>query len=203
MRYKQLYRVMHDMELGGVRAVVLERNVPLPEIYPLFPNQHTSLNYAWQWLWKDINPQLTNMEWRKLLGNERAFCNDQGFEKDGDPRVDYVNGLAVGAEEPKIEALLLGGMVVTGVETVYRGEMALQVDVLDGNQPPPSVNWMRQHPEFMGQAVSVRPDGRVQSFSLTPYPEYVPLIAHDLPVYYPLDFLEKLPKGAPVPSPFF
>lgn len=203
LKYKQLYRVLHDVELGGVRQVVRERNVPLPEIYPLFPNQFSPLNYDWQWLWKDINPQLSKMEWRKLLYNERAFTNENGFEDPDDPRIDYVNGLAIGAPEPKIEALLIGGMVVTGVETTYRGERALQVNVLDGNAPVPSKEWMWAHPEYMGEAVSVRSDGRVQSFSLTPFPELVPLIAINLPVYYPLDFLEKLPLGSPVPSPYF
>lgn len=202
LKYKQLYRVLHDMELGGVRQVVRERNVPLPEIYPLFPNQFSPLNYDWQWLWKDINPQMSKLDWRRLLTNERAFTNENGFEADP-PRVDYVNGRDIGAEEPKIEALLCGGAVITGVETVYKGERVLQVNTLNINEPPPTPQWMLQHPEFMMQAVSVRPDGRVQSFSLTPHPEYVPLVAKTLPVYYPLDFLEKLPKGAPVPSPYY
>lgn len=203
LKYKQLYRVRHDLELGGVRQVVTERGVPLPEVYPLFPNQFTKLGRDWQFLWKGINPQLSPLDWRKLLTNERFATNGNGFGDPEDPRVDFVNGLNIGADEPKIEALFCGGACVTGVETVYRGELALQVNVLNGNDPVPTVDWMWAHPEYMFEAVSVRPDGRVQSFSLTPFAELVPLIAQDLPVYYPLEFLEKLPLGSPRPSPYF
>lgn len=203
LKYKQLYRVMHDMELGGVREIVIQRGVPLPEVYPLFPNQFTKLNRNWQLLWKAINPQLSGEEWRKLLYNERAFTNEHGFEDPDTDRVDFVNGYNIGAEEPAIEALLCGGACITGNETIYKGERALEVNVLNGNDPAPSVEWMWAHPEYMFEAVSVRTDGRVQSFSLTPYPELVPITANLLPVYYPLDFLEKLPIGSPRPSPYF
>lgn len=182
-----LYRVLHDFELpGGVRQIVKDRGVPLPEVHSLLPNQFTPLNYSWQWLWYKMNRNMSPLEWRKLASCHRAFTNNFGYDcsegKHG-PFADFVNGKDIGAEKPKIEALVCGGAVLRGAETTYKGEPHLRVDVMDGTKPPPS-EWDKEWLYY--EAVSVRPDGGVQSFSITPHPEYVPLVASILPVYVPM-----------------
>lgn len=189
-----MWRVLHDRELpSGVRQVVKDRGVPLPEVFPLAPSQFTSLNLAWQRLWRDLNPQMSNEEWRKLLHYQRAFTNGQGFEKPGDPRVDYINARDLGAEPPKIESLVCGGALLTGEpDIMYRGELCLRVKTLDGRNPPPLAEWVLNCPWLWFEAVSVRPDGGVQSFSLTPYAERVPVVASIFPVYMPMSGLKKV-----------
>lgn len=157
--------VTHD---NPVRAIVLARGVPLPEINPLLPNGFFPLDEAWQWLWKDINPELSPRDWRALLQYQRAFTNQNGFDKPGDPRRDYINGRDLEAVDdqgnpayPKMELLLCGGAVVTGRA---EGEW-LWVDVLDGNQPPPSAAWVLAHPEFSFRAVSINPRGEINNLT--------------------------------------
>lgn len=189
-----LWRVKHDIELyGRARDEVLKRGKPLPEVFSLLPNQFTSLGKAWQELWKGLNPQMTGEEWRKLLYNERAFTNGNGFEKDGDPRVDYINARDLGAEPPKIESLVCGGALLTGEpDILYKGEKCLRVKTLDGRSNPPLVEWVLSCEWLWFKAVSVRPDGGVQSFGITPYEERVPVIASIFPVYFPMSGLVRV-----------
>lgn len=188
-----LWRVLHDRELpSGVRDKVTSTGKTMPEVFPLLPNQFTTLNYAWQWFWKNINPNMSKEDWTKLLGYQRAFTNNNGFGMD-DPRVNYVTGENLGAEPPKIESLLCGGALITGEpDVLYKGEKHLRVLTLDGKQSPPPVEWVVARPWFYFEAVSVRPDGATQSFSLTSYPEYVPIVASILPVYFPMSGLVKV-----------
>lgn len=193
---RQLWRVLHDYELpGGVRDIVIQRNKPQPEVFSCFPNQFTPLNRAWQWLWRDLNAHITDMEWRKLLSCHRAFTNNCGYdcsENKHGPFADFVNGKDIGTPLPKIETLLCGGAIVTGTETTYKGVPMLQLDALDGKRVPPSVEWLRAREWLWYKAVSVAPDGAVRSFSISPFPEYVPLIASQFPVYFPLSGLRKI-----------
>lgn len=188
------FQVLHDFQLynGDPRPEVIERGVPLPEIYPLLPNQFTKLTFNWQWLWKYLNPLMSPLDWRKLLHYERAFTNLNGFDKPGDPRADHVNERDMQSPLPKIEALVCGGAFLTGKpDVMYKGEPHLQVVTLDGRQPPPPVGWVQAN-KLAFEAVSARPDGGVQSFSLTPNPEYVPIVASIFPVYFPMSGLVKV-----------
>lgn len=203
VNFPQLYRVLHDRELpGGVRPIVLEKGKALPEVFPLFPNQFTKLTRAWQWLWRDLNPQMSAEQWRKLLYTNRAFTNGQGYGEPDDPRADYINNLDTSSPLPKIECLVCGGALLAGIETTYKGIPSLMVDTLDGRagMTVPTAEWVLARPWYYYQAISVSPDGSTQSFSLTPYPEYVPLVANIFPVYFPLAGLEKLDMSKPLPG---
>ena len=186
------YLVLHDRELPtGVRKVVLDTQEPMPEVFQVQPEQRTPLTRQWQYFWRQLCYEMTDIQWRKLLHYRRAFTNNHGYYRDGDPRVDYVNGLDIGAPLPKIECLLCGGATVRGVETLYKGVPHLQLETLDGRQPPPAASWVLKQEHLCFPAVSVRPDGRTQSFSLTPYPERVPLVAMGA-AYFPLAGLRKI-----------
>lgn len=159
----ELWFVLHD---NPVRQIVLDRNVPLPEINPMFPNGFFPLNEQWQWLWKDINPALSPRDWRALLQYERFMTNDNGFDKPGDPRRDYVNKRDLFAVDdrgkpalPKMELLLCGGATVTGrVEGAY-----LYVDTLDGWAAPPPAEWVLARPWLWFRAVSINPQGEINN----------------------------------------
>lgn len=183
------YIVKHDIELpGGVRQVVRDSGKALPEVHQLAPAQFTPLTKAWQELWKGINSELTGPEWRKLASCHRAFNNNNGYDcsqKKHGPFVDYINGRDLGAPLPKIECLVCGGALLRGIETTYKGEPHLQVETLDGTAAPPPLEWVLTRPHLYFEAVSVRPDGGVQSFSITEHPEYVPLVASTA-VYLPM-----------------
>src|SRR5574338_1110775 len=75
---------------GRVRSVVTQNNTSLPEVYRLLPFHSVPLTEELQWLWKNINPELSNEKWATLLGSSLAWCNGTGFS-DSDPKRDYVN----------------------------------------------------------------------------------------------------------------
>lgn len=186
------YVCLHDRELpSGVRKVVLDTGEPMPEVFQVLPEQKTPLTRQWQYFWRALCHEMTDIQWRKLLHFRRAFTNLQGYYRDGDPRVDYVNGLDIGAPLPKIETLLCGGAKVRGTETIYKGVPHLKLETLDGTLPPPAASWVLKSDWLWFEAVSVRPDGKTQSFSLSPYPERVPLVAMG-DAYFPMSGLRKL-----------
>lgn len=158
-----LYLVKHD---NPVRDIVIRRGVALPEVHQLLPQGFFPLDEAWQWLWKNINPSLAPRDWRALLQYERAFTNDNGFDKPGDPRRDYVNGRDLKAVDdrgkpalPKMELLLCGGATITGrVEGAY-----LYLDTLDGWAAPPPAAWVIERPWLWYAAVSVNPRGEINN----------------------------------------
>ena len=160
---RPLWMVKHD---NPVRDIVIRRGVALPEVHPMFPNGHFPLNEQWQRLWKDINPDLPPLKWRALLGYTVAFTNDQGFDKPGDPRRDYINGQGLTAVDdrgnpalPKMELLLCGGATITG-----RSEGTwFYVKTLDGWADPPPAEWVIAHPEYWFRAVSVNPQGEINN----------------------------------------
>lgn len=195
-------QVKHDREMGAVREEVILRGKTLPEVFqPLSDhNPFTPLTRSWQRLWKDINPQITNLEWRQLLFWQRAFTNNNGFEKPGDPRRDYINNKNLTADLPKIECLLCGGALVSIVgETVFRGEEVYELEVMNGRFGAPPLQDVLKMPWLFYEAVSVSVTGIVRSFSLTPYPEYVPFVSLGVPVYMPKKNIKLLPEGAEIP----
>ena len=70
----QLWVVKHDVTLpdGNWRS-------GLPEVHRLLPFHHVVLTEKLQWLWRDINPDMTTEKVCKLFGNGLAFCNGSGF----------------------------------------------------------------------------------------------------------------------------
>lgn len=193
--------VKHDRQLDGVRDEVIRRGKALPEVFqPLSDhNPFSPLTRGWQLLWKGINPRITKLEWRQLLYWRRAFTNGNGFEEPGDPRRDYVNERDLTADLPKIECLLCGGALVSIIrETVFMGQEVYEIEALNGRRSPPSVDWLLKHPWLYYEAVSVAVTGIVRSFSISPYPEFVPFVSFGLPVYMPKRSIQLLSPNVPI-----
>jgi hypothetical protein len=198
---RQFGRVFHDRELGAVREEVIMRGKTLPEVFqPISEfNPFSPLTKSWQLLWRNINPQMTNLEWRQLLHWQRAFTNNHGFERPGDPRRDYINGKNLSDPLPKIECLLCGGALVSIVrDAVVRGVEVSELEVLNGRRSPPTVKFLLERPWLYFQAVSVSVTGIVRSFSISPYPEYVPFVSLGIPVYMPKKYIRLFKDGEPI-----
>jgi hypothetical protein len=130
---------------------------------------------------------------------QRAFTNNHGFERPGDPRRDYINGKNLSDPLPKVECLLCGGALVSIVrETIVRGIEVYELEVLNGRRSPPTVKFLLERPWLYFQAVSVSVTGIVRSFSISPYPEYVPFVSFGTPVYMPKKNIRLFKDGEPV-----
>lgn len=124
----QLWRVPHDVErynldagdfryagkrVGVVRKEIRDAGVARPEIYRCTPDHTTPIGEAHQWLWRNINPELSGDKWRSLLGNYLAWTNQSGFPG----RHDFVNNKDVNESLPNFHASLVnGGWVFEGEE---------------------------------------------------------------------------------------
>lgn len=152
------WRVNHDTEMTRPN---------LPEVFPFLDNHYTNFTRGFQLLEKSLNPNMVNSKWRNLhLGGNAgqdatAFNNRQGFEMIDDPRVDYINGMDIGAPLPRQEALVCGGAIL--LERYHDGEY-LYPDYIDGNLPAPSLQYVLDNSWLIFDAVTIRsgPSGVVE-----------------------------------------
>jgi hypothetical protein len=154
----QLYRVPHDIErfnvdlddevqglvytgarFGKVRKEIRDAGVARPEIYRCNPDHPTRIAEGHQWLWKNINPDLSNSKWATLLGNELAWTNNTGFPG----RRDYVNHRDLDKEYPRFHASLVnGGMILEGIED---GDKIWIKSLLTSDPIPTSTDLLKTH----------------------------------------------------------
>jgi hypothetical protein len=199
----QLWRVVHRTDI-----------INLPNVQPFEPNHYTDFGRSFQLLEKSLNPTMIDTRWHNLhlggnQGNDAtAFNNRQGFEMDGDPRVDFVNGKYLGAPLPKQEALCCGGTILAqrSIDNQY-----LYPEYVDGLLPAPSLEYIKARPWLYFDAVTVDRDvnGNVV---IRRFPQgkqsdgtvdrvYILLLASK-PIRILLTKVTKIPKGSPLPSPY-
>lgn len=135
IEYPPLWKVMHDLELGKVRQVVIDYGAALPEVFPMLPNHFVPWGKPWQLLEYEVNDWMTKRDWMKLHTGARFANNRNGFGMSGDPRANYVTGENLGKPDPKQEALFCGGAVITGTPVLsvmesIRQAVALARDVI-------------------------------------------------------------------------
>ena len=130
LEYPPLWKVLHDLEMGKVRQVVLDRGVPLPEVLPMAPNHYTPFTAALQRLSYAINPELTPDEWTALYTYQRFMTNHNGFGNQADPRANYIKGTNLSSPLPKQENLFCGGAIVTGTPIFSAVEAIRQAAIL-------------------------------------------------------------------------
>jgi len=191
---KQYWRVNHDTTLWRPN---------LPEVFPFEPNSFAFLTRGYQFLSKEINPTMTNQKWRSLYANDTAFTNGQGFNKFGDPRADFVNGLNLTSPLPKQEALVCGGAILLEkkVENGY-----LYPYYIDATKPVPSKEYVLANPHLYFDAVTVD-GGAGGSIIIRRFPQgdgervKVLFLAKE-EIRIPLNKLTKLPLNSVFPSPY-
>lgn len=193
----QLWQVLHDVSLGPLWRP------NLPEVHPLFPNHFCKFNEAWQrFTFEKLNSHLAPKEWTAVYSYQRFITNNQGFGMPGDPRANFVTGEHTDKELPKVEALICGGALLTGV--AFSGKLAVQV--LDWREPPASLEWLLKRPWLYFHAITVDQGGIPRMFPQGHgKPILIPLIAdpYRYPVItIPLSKLRKLDMTKPLPDPY-
>lgn len=211
----QYYRVPHDIERknwntkdflymgdgyrdGPVRQPVINADDSLPEVYRLDPDIHVILDCAWQRLWRDLNPMLSDRRWSSLLGNALAWTNNTGFPG----KRNCITGEDSDEQFPRFDQQrTCGGAIHTGIE---RSGMLLIDSMLVDNRVP-TVEEVLDNPSFWYWGTSINPHGKI---NLIPrlgidgnyYPVRVPNVTKTQ-VFLPLNELHKLPLGSEIPSP--
>lgn len=189
---REYWRVNHDSPLWRFN---------LPEVDRIQPdNPKVPLGREMQYLWRNMNPQLSDDQYRALYDNTLAFTNGTGFPG----HHDYINDLDADKEDPSFDApRLCGGAIVSGI--VF-GEN-LYIASIDVRQPLPSAEMVMAHPHLYFEAVNIaeQADGTpvVRRFKGGwDLPVYVPIATVVDGPYLPLSMLTKIPTGSPLPSPF-
>jgi hypothetical protein len=110
------WRCLHQAE-GGY-----ENPDHMPVVRPSINITSVPFSQPLQYVDYRINYQnkgYTTRKWRSTNHNNIAFCNTQGFEKRGDPRVDYLNREDLGKPLPKrMKGIICGGGFYTGTASV-------------------------------------------------------------------------------------
>jgi len=200
----QLWMVKHDLFLPrGVRTPP-EGLRGCPEIFRFTPQHSIEMTEGCQKLWKAINPRMTGLEWKKLLGNNYAFCNGHGYFEET-PLRDYVNRLDLNAgENPRMPYCYVMGGAILAEKKVVDG--CLYPEYIDVNQPLPSAEYVLARPWLSYVVVNVySPSGSVGGVPASIYDERVPLFAR-MPICFPISSydraLVKLDMSKPLPGPY-
>ena len=207
---RTLYRVKNDTEvfpqtlyIGGVKYVRPSYRVGLPCVYTLEPTHKVVLTKELQELsfgiFQHRTPSMSlarqKNRWRAYLGSDVAFSNKTGFDTEGEPRADFINGQDLTAELPAHDKIRVCGewadnpqSFISGVES---GDVLI-VDTIDANNPP-SLQYVLDNPHLYFRATTPG-SGRNNFPQGDGEPVFVPLLAyHDRPpVTYPLDWLVKV-----------
>lgn len=181
----KLWRVLHDAERpGGIWRD------GLPEVFVL-NELHTPFGPDWQRLSYALNPGMTGDKWRSLYANNRALTNGSGFNG-VQPRADHVNMRDLDAPLPAWDKTrLCGGATITG--SIAGNE--LEVLIMDGRGPAPSLSWLQARPWLFYHGVNSTING------ITRFPQndgrdcLVPL-AGTRPAFISLDDLQQVTEIA-------
>lgn len=109
------YRVLHKIE-GGNQATppgMPEVTPPINSISLPMTEAIQKLSYA---LMRHFNTAITASLWTKVHRYDKAFTNGNGFEKTGDPRINYIANQNLTSPLPKYDKAqrLCGGQFVRG-----------------------------------------------------------------------------------------
>lgn len=116
------------------------------------------------WLMTHANPSVTPNGWTKVHRWDKCFNNNQGFERDGDPRANYIMGIDLDAELPAYDKAMriCGGTFITGSQVGDKLVCRAGVDGIDADSPMPETETILRHNWFT-HAVSVNNDYKVIS----------------------------------------
>lgn len=187
-----LYRVLHDVELGKPWRQD-------PEVF-WFNRETTKFGADWQRLTFAMNPGMDPLKWRVLYEWDTAFTNGTGFDNPKGPaRADFVNNRDLTAALPLWDATrTCGGAAHRGQED----GADLIVDILNGEAPAPSLEWIMARPWYYFEALIVYMDGHVGRFPQNDGRRVlVPLVGSGI-ARYPLSRLQKW-EGSAMPDPYW
>jgi hypothetical protein len=183
-----LWRVLHDVETaaGNWRP-------GKPEVHRLMPDHHVVLTEEIQWLWRSMNPHMTDVKFCKMFGNKLAFTNGSGFPG----HANYILGEELEKPDPRFDqARTCGGALKIGQMV---GDY-LYLETIDTRRPIPSAEyvlarrWLFFDAVLSGDVIRMFPQG-------DGLPVFVPLLTATDGVKLPMWKLQKW-TGPGLPSPY-
>jgi len=206
----QLWRIPHDVERvnfdakdyryrpnigmtgrGPVRAAVTVSGNPRPEVYRLQPDQTTPIDEAHQWLWRNINLELSPDKFCTLFGNTLAWTNNTGFPG----HRNYILNKDMDKELPRFHAPLAnGGQIVEGEER----EGKVYIKSLLMSDPTPTADYVMSN-HLWSYGTSVNTQGEINIIARLgrdgQYKNVRVLFMTKYPVWLPAVELHKLAPG--------
>ena len=184
---------------GVVRRTIRESGKSRPEIYRVSPDHTTPLAEKHQRLWKNINPELSGIKWRTLLGNTLAWTNQSGFPG----RRDYINNMDMDKSLPNFDAARVnGGMIV---QITLDGATAWVDSLLTGNTVQTPEEFLNTRRWSWGTGVT--PTGNINYIQRLgidgTYKRVRITLITVRKVWLPVDELHILKQGEPIPDPIW
>jgi hypothetical protein len=214
---KRLFRIPHDIERvrmyvrgdeeedrrytgrrdGSVRTSVIDKGDALPEVYRAYPDHQTPLREPFQWMWRGMNPMLSDKTFSSLGGGKLAWTNGTGF----DTRHNYILNENVDEQDAAFDApRFCGGAIVEGVKV----NNVVYITSMLTSEPVRNAQDVIDNQSLWYFGTSVNPSGEVNlitrvGFDGLRYPVRIPNLTR-LPIYLPADELHELPLGF-IPDP--
>lgn len=218
---RQYYRILQDDEMPFYSRPAGEGS--WPAVFRLEEHHFVTLTKEWQEVWFGANRSddwnADYKAWMAYTESSRAFTNHNGileFDiKHGDQQIrrDYIGNTGKTLPDPKIATLVTARNVLCGKEEkltqkvgkIPSGKWVLKVETMR----VPDLTITRQtHPHLIHVATIIvnknAPNGmrQINPFpqrgGRAGYPVYYPVVSNKQ-VYYPLEQLEKLIIGDPLP----
>jgi hypothetical protein len=218
---RQYYRILQDDEMPFYSRPAGEGS--WPAVFRLEEHHFVTLTKEWQEVWFGANRSddwnADYKAWMAYTESSRAFTNGNGileFDiRDGDQQIrrDYIGDTGKTLPDPKIATLVTARNVLCGEEEkltqkvgkIPSGTWVLKVETMR----VPDLTITRQtHPHLIHVATIIlnknAPNGlrQINPFpqrgGRAGYPVHYPVVSNKQ-VYYPLDQLEKLKIGDPLP----
>jgi len=171
--------------LGGdnPRQYSIEHGVGTPDVLPLL-SMSMEITREWQWYIRAMNPGMAPEQASALLGDQKAFTNNNGFGNPDEPRANWILGENLTAPLPKFPKVFTCGFAChTGRE---EGD-ELVVTTFNGNNPPPDINLINpgSHPWLFFHATVVKVSSTTEA--RYPFPNGQPTWGVNVPaVWMPL-----------------
>lgn len=147
--------VNHDLQKGKLWRSL--GKIDVPEVFWL-KNLSIPLKKEIQFLVYNLNqPYMSKNQFRRFFGVKTVVANSGGFDKEGDPRADFINKRNLGSPLPVIgKSYVFGGSIIRG--TVEDGW--LTVETIDINKPLPKLAELKLKPWLITNAIGVDEHGK-------------------------------------------
>jgi len=174
----------------------------LPEVNPLFPNHFVEFGRDFQLLERELNWVLSGQEWRAVHTWQRAFNNQQGYDRPGDPRADWINMRDLTYDPPRQEVLVCGGAIL---KRKFIDDAYLYPEYINTNRPAPTLEWLLKRPYLFFDAVNIdwTSDGaKIRRFPQGDGHRVFILLLASKPIRIPLSKVTQVKRSSPALSPY-
>lgn len=126
----------------------------IPEVYRYLPDHVVSINCSMLWLWRNINPELSDEVFFTLCNSNYAWNNRMGL----DNRYNCISGDNLGMGNPGFpNPLLCGGAIV---KKIREDDVMLYFETIRVDKPLPTAEEVLSKPWLWYWGVAVNPEGQ-------------------------------------------